>query len=846
MRRKRQWMLVAILTCGLGLLVTSCSERDELEAGSASAAARAAEKQQLVGEWCVEYKESGSVESSKGDMSYTSVIERYLFKEDGTGLWARYFLSDESVYPVAEWGGSGSGVFSYAIGNGGELAIHFLPENPYHPEAFVDRTVSYVDGVLTGSGMSNQELSYKPANDIQVAAINEWDGRFNVPAGDAQPDDGQEGDDQDGQTDDEGQVDDDDIGVKSSYRIYGVGYGYNFTRDRTQAISMVPILDPEYVKKNNLRHSSGIQAKMTDNSYTGHSLNEVANNFAATANLGGGIFGFKGEVGASFGVSKTTSSEHEYALSVIDATVTNVVLEAREDEIVKHLVPNFMAQLAGEWDGYKGREGMKRLINTYGTHFVLQAEVGGCVRYATTVDMSKVNGDFSLDAYAKMSYSRLGFSASASVENRYKNSYENSSDSRTTKLSVLGGSPEAVSALFKDPNGENLKEWAATLPLDNFKNTVVTKVVSSIPLWELLVGPKYAERAKELEEYVTSGAYELDMKNEYDFGIGDIGKIKSVSSLFSKEDDASGTLVKDLIVDQKVVARACKEFIPQLSTTELCIVLYPMVENKPKYNLGYFVGNRSNAPCRVCWNDSTAAAKITRLAREKTKGIRETLYILGCSFLNEELDQKTIQTGLLRDVTKDEVYMLSQKTYVEKQKGQNVYVAKDHKYPLIKLFNHVWTRENFSYYGKDDKGNVDCKVDNESGEIYYAPKFVTTDACRERIPLGWRLPRTTEFEQLVAEMKDKGVQQPARTLGIGGVTGFNAQWTDYWENNQTKPHTEKQSAHFWGYEYDSKKKAENYAKPYYMKLDRETGNVLIKAKSTEFLHSVRLIEDVKW
>lgn len=128
MRRKRQWMLVAILTCGLGLLVTSCSERDELEAGSASAAARAAEKQQLVGEWCVEYKESGSVESSKGDMSYTSVIERYLFKEDGTGLWARYFLSDESVYPVAEWGGSGSGVFSYAIGNGGELAIHFLPE----------------------------------------------------------------------------------------------------------------------------------------------------------------------------------------------------------------------------------------------------------------------------------------------------------------------------------------------------------------------------------------------------------------------------------------------------------------------------------------------------------------------------------------------------------------------------------------------------------------------------------------------------------------------------------------------------------------------------------------------
>jgi hypothetical protein len=114
----------------------------------------------------------------------------------------------------------------------------------------------------------------------------------------------------------------------------GLGYGYNFTRDRTQAISMVPILDPEYVKKNNLRHSSGIQAKMTDNSYTGHSLNEVANNFAATANLGGGIFGFKGEVGASFGVSKTTSSEHEYALSVIDAYVD---AELSEFDISKDL-----------------------------------------------------------------------------------------------------------------------------------------------------------------------------------------------------------------------------------------------------------------------------------------------------------------------------------------------------------------------------------------------------------------------------------------------------------------------------------------------------------------------------
>ena len=242
---------------------------------------------------------------------------------------------------------------------------------------------------------------------------------------------------------------------------------------------------------------------------------------------------------------------------------------------------------------------MKHLIDDYGTHFVTRTEIGGRVRYANEVDLSKVSGSFDLNAYAKLSYSKLGFSASASVNNDYKQSYKNSTSAVSTKITVLGGSPQAVVTLTTDASKENLAAWTSTLSEDDYKNTVVTKVLQCTPIWELLPA-QYAERAKELQTYISGGQYEMDMKNQYNYETGVIGEIKDVTALFTAEDEKNGTLVKDLRMDGRTVARACKEFIPQLSTDELSIVLYPVVQNKPKYNLGYFVGNRGHKPCRVC------------------------------------------------------------------------------------------------------------------------------------------------------------------------------------------------------------------------------------------------------
>lgn len=131
-----------------------------------------------------------------------------------------------------------------------------------------------------------------------------------------------------------------------------LSYGYNFMLDNANATSAAPILDPQYIITNDFRHSGGINATYSDRTFTGHSLSEVANNFSASASAGGGLFGFNGEVGAAFNMNTSKSSEHEYAMTIIGATLTNVVLETQMDDILQHLLPTFMAALTGERDWY--------------------------------------------------------------------------------------------------------------------------------------------------------------------------------------------------------------------------------------------------------------------------------------------------------------------------------------------------------------------------------------------------------------------------------------------------------------------------------------------------------------
>ena len=797
MKKLSFWMFAAILTiCGVSVLA-SCGRDDnpasqQYEAG----------KGDLTSVWYAEYEATGTIKNNAGeDESYSSIFERYVFDKDGTGRWSRYFMGEEP-YPVSSYGGINDGDFTYTLGSNGKVSIVFNNNlEEFFPQT---RELTYADGQLTSG-----DLTFTADTDNLVEdASNEWDDMFHMGADD----------------------------LEDGNRIYGVGFGYNFILDHSKALSRAPIMRQDFITEQNLRKTSGVEADIHEATYTGNSLSELSNELAASAHVSGGKFGFKGEVGAAFDAKYKKSSEYEYALNIIDIALTNVTLEADLALVKLHLTPTFKLALLGISGTYKGEKGLYNLVRDYGTHFVCQARLGGRVRYSNTVDISKVSGEYDLTAFAKASYTGLGLTASGSIDDKFKKSYENNKSAVDTRITAVGGTPEAVLGLMEKGDESKFKTWRETLAQDDYKNTCVVSVEQVYPIWDLIDNiPERADRIKAIETYIKDGSYERDMTGENNFLVGALGKISSVSDIFTKEDDESGTLVKNLEIDGDIVAQACKEFIPQLNARQRSIVLYPVVNSKPKYNLGYFIGSSSKAPCRVCWSTISTVPSLIPLSREKSVGVQDEIYVLGCSFLHNDIDKQTIEAGQIRPVTSAGFFM---ETRGLNSKGE---VENLHKYPLVKIFNHVWMRENFSF----PIHNVYHK--GENNQAYYSNELISVDNNRKMVPDGWVFPSNVTFQELIDELKTRGIQRPADNLATGGLIGFNAVWAGFMKGNTL--YDKDGSAHFWSYLWDAGAKKANYTTHYYLKLTASTGNLELTmnpSNGNDNNFSVRLIQDVTW
>ena len=811
--------MAAILTTGSAATLISCAHDDNPVAEQPESPVTDPTTGPLASVWYAETLTDGTVKDAEGtENSYSSILERYHFESDGTGRWSRYYLGDDP-YPVNSEGGIGDGDFTYTVGDDGRLDIKFNnSELEFLPST---GQLTYANNQLT-SGETTFNID---VDKVMEEACAEWDDLFHM---------GAEGDNQQQGS---------GLSVQDGSRIFGVGFGYNYVVDHSRAVSKNAIMRQDFIDNNDLRKTEGVDADIDVKSYTANSLDELSNELAANANVKGGSFGFKGEVGAAFEAKYKKSSEHEYALSVINVALTTVTLQADLAEVREHLTPTFKLALLGILSTYKGEKGLYNLINDYGTHFICRASLGGRVRCATTVDLSKVSGEYDLNAYANVSYSNMYVNAKASVSDNFKKSYENNTSAVHNHITAIGGTPETVLALSEKPDTKKFEAWRKTLAQDNYKNTCVVSVKETYNIWELL-NEYGGKRAKEIETYVKDGGYERDIQEENNFQVGAIGKISNVSGIFTKDDISNGTLVKNLEIDGDIVARACLEYIPQLNSSKQSIVIYPVVNNIPKYNLGYFIGNESQYPQRVCWNMASTTPTFIKLARETKLGAQNELYILGCSFLHKDIDEKTIQKGQVRPVRATNAYMASRSM---DKNGKAI----DHDYPLVKMFNRVWTRENLNFW--IDGGYVYKTATNDA--MYYRNTFLVDANYRKRLPSGWRLPRNTDFNELVAEMKARNIQQPALQLATGGIMGFNAPWLGYYDLGSRSMKETNQCVYFWAVEYNAATKdkpaAYNFNTHWKLKLNKRNGNVEVIQNTgsdadTNAFYNIRMIEDVTW
>ncbi len=586
--------------------------------------------------------------------------------------------------------------------------------------------------------------------------------------------------------------------VTEGDRIYAVGYGYNFLGEYASAnsVSRCPLVRIEEAKDK--VHLGPVDASFEAKTYSGSSVTSLMNELNADAKFEGKYFGFKGEVGATFGMKDFSNNNYEYAISYVEVAKQNIYLEMSVQEIIGDYMTNeaYEAINGLPHKNKRGRvqqtsypstaDGFKQLVQDYGTHLIVNARLGGKLKYRMRVDISKVEGSYDLKAYANCSYKNKWVKTSANVSDSLHSSYESNSKACEVKLLVQGGGKTEANNLTMTggDNDSNIDNWQQSLA-DVKNQTLVGLDVNSglIPLYDLVDrsltleadGVDGEKRYKYLKAYLTgedlpSEDFDLEkaaaeiLKIDMNYETGVAAHIASVPTFDGT--NRKNTLIKDINIGGQNVAQVCEEYIPVIDKTKRVTVIYPVISNKVKYNMGYFVGDATHKPAKVCWEGTSLS--VTECSDEPI-GAKKELYVRGSSFTTSNDDNHVEST------TSD---------YTMAAPGKDG----TYNYPLVKIFNQIWMRENYKANHTTTGEDIFCKY-CEDGIKYWDldnAYYSQAEARNSKFtPQGWRVSAKDDFLSIQKTLNDNNVTTISTAKAFfpdadGGVLGFYHQHGGWW------------------------------------------------------------------
>ena len=559
---------------------------------------------------------------------------------------------------------------------------------------------------------------------------------------------------------------------------YGVGYGFNVVTGIGPRSIKAQIIKAQLLTEENLVQKAATSTSSVDyHTYTGSTVKELSNNFSSSFDFSAGGWGIEAEANSKFDVNSYNKDEFQYAMSFVDVSKEQITITLNEDEWAEwdDLEEGCYTRAAykainGENRKYPSNDaGFKKLFDSYGTHVIRTATLGGRLTIATTVNTSEISKEYNLEAFAKMSYSGI-IDVSAEVNDEYKNSFNENASACQTKITALGGS----SAIFSDLSdlvGDGAKnaanDWFGSLNEYESSWTFIglDDMDNLIPLWELV---EDTERAELMQEYFESGQYAEDTNKGLVYDLG----VQAYLATGVDEFEPNGTQIMDVKIGEnnnKTVARICNEFIPQLNEKEPVKVIYPVVNGKIKWNMGWFVGNSIYPPHRVVNVDGKI--KVEAIRNENEKGEASEIYIRGIRIGSTPVDEET------KPQTATPVPF-----YAEMPRGN-----KQGNYSVVKILDKIWINENYAgtvyydsrkeikgYYGTLPVLNDPARTFKPGDYYYYDYKFWEEDKCGD----GWYVLKADSFKDVIEMLKQYNINV-TEAFSAGGCLGFNAQPTGY-------------------------------------------------------------------
>jgi hypothetical protein len=571
--------------------------------------------------------------------------------------------------------------------------------------------------------------------------------------------------------------------ISTSNKIYAVGFSYDCTGEYASPNSVKKeVFNTQVMIGDGTLAVNSVQASLTSTMVSGSTITELTNNLAVKANVSGGFGKFKAEAGASFDMNHLTNTNYEYASSYFDLSVRRASLN-KDLETLKGSKKYMMEDARNAINGIPveddfgvmkvqypspsacegSTEGFRNLIREYGTHVIVEAGLGGRIRHTMSVDISNIKRSYDINAYAQASYQGI-LTANGSVNEKFSNSYEEYKGSTKTDISVIGGDEKIAKALGTDSfTPENVKKWTDSVSEDNMA-LVSFGEKSLIPLYELVDrratltngGFDGQKRYEELKDYIDGGCSE-------DFSSYECGTVTKIQVPSFADKQNGGTLIQDVWLGGQWVGQVCEEFLPLIDMNKRVTVVYPVLNNTVRYNMGFFIGDENHKPARVSWEGGDY-----RIIEYKDLkfGAVGTLCLRGASVSATPAPGADVKDGSLQD------------EYMEGY-GWDGSQNAPYNYPIVKIFDQIWTRTSYKY---DMASGYYNRVIGNERYVFYpasvaneADKSIYVEGHHVPFPFGWRSPREEDYSALITHLEDSKLKlaNPGAALLQGGGTGFD-------------------------------------------------------------------------
>jgi len=559
--------------------------------------------------------------------------------------------------------------------------------------------------------------------------------------------------------------------------IYAVGYGYDATKGlyANSECLRAEIFNTSKLIKEGTEGRGELNMTAVLSTVTGSSISDISNKLTVKANASGGVGKFKAEANASFDMSYTDNSTHEYAINYLEATLTTARFSKTLGRLKTraNMTEEAYEDINGIYEEYSSTapNGFENLIRHYGTHVVMTARLGGRVRQSLDIDISKITTSYDLNVFAKASYEGVFAKAGGSVNDDFHDSFEKNKSQMKIEVQALGGDTKLAKALVgKDGDGftaANYKAWFESVDGDNMALMGFVDENSLVPLYELVDKAKYPGRYDSLYRYMTGKemAEKFEDNSTYDTGTITAFRVPTFDSSYNS------TLVKDIMLGGQLVGQVCQEYIPAIDRTKRVIVVYPVIGTTVRYNMGFFIGDDTHKPARVAWNGTE-----TNIVEypELDFGRVDSLYLRGASITATRDTSFVVKQGTLEpEYLKGLHYSMS---------GSGLGANISYNYPIVKIFDKIWTRMNYNQsYGGNTGRYYTVIMDGHQVGIwneYYSTETVAgTD-----FPKGWRVAKKADYESMNNKLVANGFSLPGLALNNGGATGFELYYVGYYND----------------------------------------------------------------